>query len=218
MTAASRSGCCYVILEEAGNLAGLDVDVDAAVSRVSRRAGHHGDGAGHRAEELRAAVLEDVADGEAPALRLALLGGVVGEGQVGLDHHGAVVGVLRVGLETLGLLNGQRCPVDAVGAVDFLRDQLNALTQRHLEVVQELDLDRLFAGFDNSLGQLQRAFAAEAPVVGLGAADTVLLAELLQQSDLRVGIGVEAVDADDRVDAGLLDGVDMVCLVMAYIA
>ena len=165
MTAASRSGCCYVILEETGNLASLDVDVDAAVSRVSRRAGHHGDGAGHRAEELRAAVLEDVADGEAPALRLALLGGVVGEGQVGLDHHGAVVGVLRVGLETLGLLNGQRRPVDAVGAVDFLRDQLNALTQRHLEVVQELDLDRLFAGFDNGLGQLQRAFAAEAPVV-----------------------------------------------------
>ncbi len=55
-----------------------------------------------------------------------------------------------------------------------------------------------------------RAFAAVAPVVGLGAADAVLLAELLQQGDLGVGIGVEAVDADDRVDAGLLDGVDMV--------
>ena len=129
---------------------------------------------------------------------------------MGLDHHGAVILVLRVGLEALGLLDSQRRPVDAVGAVDFLRDQLNALTQRHFEVVQELDVDRIFAGFDNGLCQLDRAFAAEAPVVGLGAADTVLLAELLQQRDLRVGIGVEAVDADDRVDAGLLDGVDMV--------
>ena len=53
----------FLILEQAGNLAGLGVDVDAAVGRVGCRAGHHGDGAGHRAEELRAAVLENVADG-----------------------------------------------------------------------------------------------------------------------------------------------------------
>ena len=38
----------------------------------------------------------------------------------------------------------------------------------------------------------------------------MLGAELLEKRDFRVGIGVEAVDADDRVDAGLLDGVDMV--------
>ena len=129
---------------------------------------------------------------------------------MGLDHHGAVVGVLRVGLEALRLLDSQRCPVNAVGAVDFLGDQLDALTQRHLQIVQELDVDRLLAGLDNGLSQLDRTLAAVTPVVGLGAADTVLLAELLEQSDLGVGIGVEAVDADDRVDAGLLDGVDMV--------
>ena len=37
----------------------------------------------------------------------------------------------------------------------------------------------------------------------------MLLAELLEKGDLRVGVGVEAVDADDRVDAGLFDGVHM---------
>ena len=46
-------------------------------------------------------------------------------------------------------------------------------------------------------------------MVGLGAADAMLGAELLEKRDFRVGVGVEAVDADDRVDAGLLDGVDM---------
>ena len=46
-------------------------------------------------------------------------------------------------------------------------------------------------------------------MVGLRAADAVFLAELLEKGDLRVGVGVEAVDADNRVDAGLLDGVHM---------
>ena len=128
---------------------------------------------------------------------------------MGLDHHGAVILVLRVRLEALGLLHSQRCPVNAVGAVDFLGNQFHALTQRHFKIVQELDVDRLLAGFDDGLGQLDCTFAAVTPVVGLRAADAVLFAEFLQQGDFRVGIGVEAVDADDRVDAGLLDGVHM---------
>ena len=196
-------------------LAGIVVDVDAAVSRGRGGTGHHGDGAGHRAEELRAAVLQDVADGEPPAGGNALLGRVVGQGQVGLDHHGAVILVLRVRLEALSLLRGQRRPVAAVSAVDFLGDQLTALTQRHVEVVQDLDVDRLLAGFVNGLGQLDGAFAAVTPVVGLRAAHAVLLAELLQQGDLSGGGGVEAVDADNRDDAGLLDGVHMVEQVLA---
>ena len=71
-------------LEQAGNLAGLGIDVDAPVCRVGSRAGHHGDRARHRAEELRAAVFQNVADRKTPAGGLALLGGIVGQGQVGL--------------------------------------------------------------------------------------------------------------------------------------
>ena len=199
-----RTKACFCsILEQTGNLAGLGVDVDAAIGGVGCRAGHHGDGTSHRAEELRAAVFQNVADLELPAFGFALLGGVVGQGQVGLDHHRAVILVLRVGLEALCLLDSQRCPFDAVCTVDFLRDQLDALTQRHFEVVQELDVDGIFASLDNGLCQLDRAFTAEAPVVGLGAADAMLGAELLEKRDFRVGVGVEAVDADDRIDAGL---------------
>ena len=142
-------------LEQAGNLAGLDIHVDTAISGVSSGAGHHGDGAGHGAQELRAAVLQNVADEQTPAGGNTLLGGIVGQGQVGLDHHGAVVGVLGIGLEALGLLDSHGSPVDTVGTVDLTGDQVNALTQRHLQIVQELDLVLGLTGFDNDLSFLQ---------------------------------------------------------------
>ena len=110
-------------------------------------------------------------------------------------------------LETLGLLNSQGLPDNAVGAVDFLGDQLNALTQGHLQIVQELDFHGILTSLDDHTGQLSSAFAAVTPVVGLCATDTALSTQLLQQGDLSIGIGVEAVDADHGVNAGLLDGV-----------
>ena len=91
-------------LEQAGDLTGFGVDVDTAVSGVSGSTGHHGDGTGHGAQELGSAVLQNVADGQLPTGGHALLGGIVGQGQVGLNHHGAVVSVLGIGLEALSLL------------------------------------------------------------------------------------------------------------------
>ena len=201
--------------EQAADLAGVDVDVDAAVGGVGGGAGHHADRAGHGAEELGAAVDQDVTDGQTPALGHALDLGLVGQGQVGLDHHGAEVGIVRIALEALGLLGGERRPIDAVGAVDFLGNQLDALTQRHFQRIEELQINGLFAGVDNGLGQFLGAFAAVTPMVGSGAADALLLAEALDQLDLGVGVGVELVDADDGLDAGLLDGVHMVEQVLA---
>ena len=134
---------------------------------------------------------------------------------MGLDHHGAVVGVLRIALEALCLLLCQGRPVHAVRTVNFLRDQLNALTQRHFERIEELDLVFLVAGVNDRLSKLNRAFAAVAPVVGQCAADTLLLAELADEGDLGVGVGIELVDADDRYNAGLLDGIDVVEQVLA---
>ena len=129
---------------------------------------------------------------------------------MGFDHHGAVIGVLGVGLKPLGLGNGGRGPVHAVCAVDFFGDPLHPLTQGHIQIVQELQIHRILAGFHDHLGQLCGTLAAVAPVVGLGTADTPLSAQPLQQRHLGIGIGVEPVDADNRVDAGLLDGIDMV--------
>ena len=134
---------------------------------------------------------------------------------MGLDHHGAEVGVMRIALEALGLFGGERRPIHAVGSVNFLGDELDALTQRHLERIEELQIDGLVAGIDNGFGQLDGAFAAETPVIGSGAADTLLLAKPLDQLDFCFGIGVELVDADDGLDAGLLHGVDMVEQVLA---
>ena len=197
-------------LEQAGNLTGLGVDVNAAVCGVSSSTGHHGDGTSHGAQELSAAVLQNVTDEQTPAGGNTLLGGIVGQGQVGLNHHGAVVSVLGIGLEALSLLHSQRQPNNAVSAVDFLSDQLDALTQGHLQIVQELDFHGILTSLNNDLCQLSSAFAAETPVVGLGATDTALSTQSLQQSDFSIGIGEETVNADNGVDAGLLDGVDMV--------
>ena len=66
-------------LEEAGDLAGFGVDVDAAVSGVSSSTGHHGDSTGHGAQELGAAVLQNVTDGQLPAGGNTLLGGIIGQ-------------------------------------------------------------------------------------------------------------------------------------------
>ena len=139
----------------------------------------YADRAGHGAQELGAAVDQDVTDGQTPALGHALDLGLVGQGQVGLDHHGAEVGVVRIALEALGLLGGERRPVDAVGAVDFLGDQLDALTQRHLQRIEELQVHRLVAGIDDGLSQLDGALAALQPMIGSGAADALLLATTL---------------------------------------
>ena len=60
-----ESGCP---LEQAGDLAGLDVHVHPPEGRVGAGAGHQGNGAAHRADELGAAIHQEVPDGQPPAL------------------------------------------------------------------------------------------------------------------------------------------------------
>ena len=132
------------------------------------------------------------------------------QGQVGLNHHGAVICILGIGLEALGLLHSQRSPIHAVGAVNFLGNQLNPLTQGHLQGIQELDFALLLAGLHDGLSQLDGAFAAQSPVVGQSAAHAMVSTQLPQQSDFGLGVGVELVDAHHGHDAGLLDGGNMV--------
>ena len=152
-----------IALEQAADLAVGYVHIDTAVSRIGGGAGHHADRTGHRAEELGAAVDQDVTDGQPPALGHALDLGLIGQRQMGLDHHSAEVGVMRIALEALGLLGGERRPIHAVGAINFLGDELDALTQRHLQRIEELQVDRLVAGIHNSLSQLDSALAAVTP-------------------------------------------------------
>ena len=189
--------------EQSAYSAGLGVDVDPAVCRVAAGAGHHGDGACHRAEELGSAVLEYVSDRKSPSLGNALEGRIVGQGQVGLYHHGAVIRVLRILLEALGLLQSQRAPVYAVSTVYFLGDELDALSERGVEIVQVLDRAVLsfFAGIDDCLGKLDGSVAAVLPVLGQCAAYSALSAELSVYIDgtrRGNGIGRALYDALER--------------------
>ena len=77
--AATHKDLIFCRLEQAGNLAGFGVHIHAAIRRIRRGTGHHGNGAGHRAQELRSAVLQDVADGKTPA---AFTGGMVTTAQI----------------------------------------------------------------------------------------------------------------------------------------
>ena len=139
----------------------------------------------------------------------------MGQGQVRLDHHGAVVRILRVTLEALGLFNGQRRPVDAVGTVDFRGNALDALAERHVQRIEVVEFGRLFAGVNDEFGQFNGALAAVLPVLGQGAADAALFAEPADELNFCIRVRVELVDADDRFNAGFNDVVDVVEQVFA---
>ncbi len=60
--------------------------------------------------------------GSVQPLGTPLSGRIVGEAQMGLDHHGGVVGVLGIVFQHLGLGFSFGQPGNAVGAVHFLGD------------------------------------------------------------------------------------------------
>ncbi len=76
------------------------------------------------------------------------------EAQVRLHHAGAHLLRLGVGLEHFQLLLSFGRVGHATAAVDLLRDDLNALAQRHVQVVQALEVVLLFAGGHNGFGNL----------------------------------------------------------------
>ncbi|VTR63883.1 hypothetical protein DESC_100079 [Desulfosarcina cetonica] len=134
----------------------------------------------------------------------------MGQGEVGLDHHGSEVGVLGIVFQHLGLGVGFRSPIHAVGAVDFLGDEIDAVAQFHLQRIEEFEVVALFTGVDNGIGEFQGAFAAFFPVLGLGATGTGGFGGLANDLALSVGVGVEPVDTDHRVDARLTNDTDHV--------
>ena len=121
-----------------------------------------------------------------------------------LDHHGRVIRILRIILKALRLLKGERLPVDSVSAVYFCCDLLDSLAKRHIQVIEIMQLRRLFACVDNSLCQFHRAVSAVLPVFGQRAAYIVLCTQPADQFHFRVCIRIELIDAYHRFDAGLL--------------
>ena len=137
------------------------------------------------------------------------------QGQMSLDHHGRIISVLRIVLESLCLLESERLPVDSVSTVNFCGDLLDSLAKRHIKIVEIMQFSRFLTGIDNCLCQFQRAFSAILPVFGQCAADIVLCTESADQFHFRIRVRIELVDAYDRFDTGLLHILHMVEQILA---
>ena len=92
----------------------LDVDVDAAVGRGGRGAGHQLDFARDRDDEPRALVDENVFDRHAPALRTSEQLRVVRERVLRLRNADRKLRRLGIGLEELELPERLRLEIDAI--------------------------------------------------------------------------------------------------------
>ena len=86
-----------------------------------------------------------------------------------------------------------------VGAVNLLGDRAHLFEQRHLVGIKELQVRfALIDDLDHGARDVGRALAAHRPVIGHQRLDAERLALLLDQIDLGVGVGGEAVDRDHR--------------------
>ena len=79
------------LLEQPAYFAGIHIDIHPSESRVRTGSGHQADGPGHGAKESCATEDEDIPNWKDPTFWHSLLGGVVGQAEVGLDHHGIKV-------------------------------------------------------------------------------------------------------------------------------
>ena len=117
---------CYFqfCLEQATDFSGCRVYINTTEGRVGAGARHQADGAGAGAEEFGARVNQHVANGQSPILGNALFHRVVGQAQVGLDHHGGKVGVFGIVFQHFSLGGSFRCPIHTIGTVDFPGDNI----------------------------------------------------------------------------------------------
>ena len=141
-------------------------------------------------------------------LRTADLGGVVGEGVLGLGHADQQV-ILAQLVDELEVLLGLRRKVHAVGAVDLLGNGRHLLLGAHLGLVDELEVGGFLARLDDLLRQLDSALAALAPDLGKREGSAHLGALLLHQCQLGLRVQREAVDGDDDGKPELLDVLDV---------
>ena len=119
-------------LEQSRYLAGVNVHIHPAVGWIRTGSRHQADGTAAGAEELGAREDEHILNGESPPLGYTLHRRIVGEGEMGLHHHGGEVIVLGITLEHFGLGFGRRSPGHAIGSIDVLGDEFNPITQLRL--------------------------------------------------------------------------------------
>src|SRR5262249_34980996 len=135
--------------------------------------------------------------------------GISRETVLSLGDADRVVAVAHL-LERLELVTYGLRYVDVLRPVDFASDRADLLDQRHLVGIEEFELALAAVhALEDGTRHIRRAFATLGPVVGHDGLDAELLAALLHQRDLRVGVGAETIDGHDRDDAELLHIFDM---------
>ena len=187
----------------------LGADVDRVGRRHLRQARHGHDLTADRHDELGAGREPHLAHRNREAGRRAL-GVRVGRERIlrlGDADRQLAEAHLFPGLELVlhRLVGG-----GVVGAIDFLGDGADLLEQRHVVGIEQLQVRlALVDDLDHRLGDVGRALAAHRPVIGHQRLDAERLALLLDQRDLGVGVGREAVDRDHRRQAEFLDVLDV---------
>ena len=194
-------------LEEAGDVA-VGVDIYLACGGFCGEAGHGHDGASFNDDESRAVEQADGGGGDGEAGRAAEFVWIVREGVLGFcdadgeaagshcfDFSDGCVGVGGVG--------------DVGGAVDFGGDGFDFFFDGFVEVVEEVEAVRFFAGGDDFVCEVASAFAAFGEDFGEGEVCAFCGTELFECGYFFVGVCGEAVDGDDDRDAELLEVVDV---------
>ena len=177
--------------------------IDSAAGTL-RQTRHGHDVARERDDEPGAGGRVDVADGEPEAGRSAQLGGIVGEGVLGLgDADRGLPEPHRLALGDV-LLRGRRV-VHAAGAVDLPRDGLDLLLDRLGDIVERLEGRFLLVEHGEDLARHRlAAFPALGPHLAQRRARAPPLGGVEHGLQLLLGVGGEAVERDHDRDAELL--------------
>lgn len=196
-------------LEETRDLAGLvDGDVKGRGALGEARHGH--DRASEHDDELSTGGEANIGDVEGVARGSVDGGGVIGEGVLGLGNaHGEVA--VSVLLELLELGLGLAGELNAVSVVEGGGDGLDLVSKGHLIGVERLELGEVsvVSQLLDRLGELEGTSTTVLPLLGDDGLDAHLLAEVLDNLDLGLGVGGEAVDRDDAVNSELGNVLDV---------
>ena len=142
-----------MLLEQSRNLAGVNIHIHSAVGRIGAGSRHQADCSAAGAEELGPGEYQHVLNGQGPSLGYTLDRRIVGQGEMGLDHHCSIVIILRIVLKHLGLGLGSGCPGHTVCTVNVLGDEVNPVTQLRFQRIQEFEVWFFFTGFNDCVGE-----------------------------------------------------------------
>src|SRR4030042_2113653 len=191
------------------DLSGAYININLPEGRVGTGPRHQTDVSRHGAEELCPGIDQYITNGKRPALGDALKCGIMGKAQVSLYHHGSIIVVFLVSLEPPGFCFSVWRPGDTICSIYHFGDLCHPVSQFHLIGVQKLEIVLLFAGFLDSISQLQSAVAAVRKMGRLGTPCSRCLGCPAYYGDLFRSVSGEDVDAHYRIDAGSSDDIDV---------